>query len=273
VSNAAINIAINGAAGRMGRQLLAAVAESSNATLTGAFDAPGQACIGVDSSLLSGGAVTGVPVQDNVAATLAAFNCVIDFSAPAVSIKLLETLQTGSHRVVIGTTGFTDAQLAVMRAAATRIPIVFAANYSIGITLTLSLLEQAAATLKDDYDIEIIEAHHRHKVDAPSGTALAMGGVIADALDRDLKQCAVYGREGITGERDRQTIGFESIRAGDIIGEHTVLFAGNGERIEITHRATERMTFARGAVRAAVWLADQPPGLYDMRHVLGIISR
>jgi 4-hydroxy-tetrahydrodipicolinate reductase len=172
--------------------------------------------------------------------------------------------------MVIGTTGLDPAQKAELAAAAARTPIVFAANMSVGVTLCLALLRQAAQVLGDDFDVEIIEAHHRHKVDAPSGTALRMGEVVAQALGRDLSQCAVYGREGQTGARDRQTIGFATVRGGDIVGDHTVLFAGDGERIEITHKASSRLTFARGALRAAAWLKGRPPGLYDMQDVLGL---
>jgi len=264
------NIAINGAAGRMGRQLLAAVAERDDTVLVGATDAPGQACIGVDASVLSGGAEYGVPVVDNLEALAPSTEVIIDFTAPTVSLAVLEAAAKVNKSVVIGTTGFTPEQLEQLSTYAKTIPIMFAPNYSVGVTVTLDLIAKAAKALGDDYDVEIIEAHHRHKVDAPSGTAVKMGEVVADALGRDLADCAVYGREGIAGARDTKTIGFETIRAGDIIGDHTVLYAGNGERIEITHKATDRMTFARGAVRAAIWLAEQPAGLYDMRDVLGL---
>ena len=254
----------------MGRQLLTAIAERDDAQLSAASDAPGQPCIGLDASLLSGGQPDGVIVSDQMAQAAAQSDVIIDFTAPAVSLALLDAIAGTDARIVIGTTGFTGDQLAQLHEHAANTPIVFAPNYSIGVTVTLSLLQQAASALGDDYDVEVIEAHHRHKVDAPSGTALKMGEVVAQALERNLDECAVYGRQGITGERHRRTIGFETIRAGDIIGEHTVLFAGNGERIEITHRATDRMTFARGAVRSALWLANQPAGLYDMTHVLGL---
>ncbi len=270
MSETNVNIAINGAAGRMGRQLLSAVAERPGTVITAAVDAPGQACIGVDTSVLSGGEPTGVNTSDNVSSVLSAFDTIIDFTAPKVTLALLKSLRGSNKRIVIGTTGFNASQLDEISSAAQELPIVFAANYSIGVTVALSLLEQAAKALGDDYDVEISEAHHHHKVDAPSGTALAMGNAVADALSRDLAQCAVYGREGITGARDPKTIGFATVRAGDIIGEHTVLFAGNGERLEVTHKATDRMTFARGAVRAAHWLSSQSAGLYDMTHVLGI---
>lgn len=265
------NLAVNGAAGRMGRQLLGAIAEREDAVLSGASDAPGQASIGVDASVLSGGASTGVVVEDNLNNIVKSSDVVIDFTAPKVSLSVLERCVDTNTAVVIGTTGFDPEQLEQLNSYAQRMPIMFAPNYSIGVTVTLDLLEKAARALGDDYDVEIIEAHHRHKVDAPSGTAIKMGEVVADALGRDLATCAIYGRQGITGERETQTIGFETIRAGDIIGDHTVLYAGNGERVEITHRATDRMTFARGAVRAAVWLSEQPAGIYDMRNVLGLV--
>lgn len=270
ILNTLVNLAVNGAAGRMGRQLLSAIAERDDAQLSAASDAPGQACIGLDASLLSGGQPNGVIVNDQMAKSARECDVIIDFTAPAVSLALLDAVAGSDTRVVIGTTGFNNDQLAHLREHATTTPIVFAPNYSIGVTVTLALLQQAAKALGDDYDVEIIEAHHRHKVDAPSGTAIKMGEVVAQALGRDLEDCAIYGRQGITGERETKTIGFETIRAGDIIGEHTVLFAGNGERIEVTHRATDRITFARGAVRSAVWLASQPAGLYDMTHVLGL---
>lgn len=276
MSDSPVKIAINGAAGRMGRQLLAAVAERPDTIVSAAVDAPGQPSIGVDTSVLSGGEATGVVVSDNVQGILSSdssdFDTIIDFSAPKVTLALLDTLKGSGKRVVIGTTGFNPAELDSLYHAAEQMPVVFAANYSIGVTVALSLLRQAAMALGDDYDVEISEAHHHHKVDAPSGTALAMGHAVADALNRDLDQCAVYAREGITGARDPKSIGFATVRAGDIIGEHTVLYAGNGERLEITHKATDRMTFARGAVRAAHWLSTQADGLYDMTHVLGIAN-
>lgn len=265
-----IALSVNGAAGRMGRQLLVAIDEREDVRLGAAADAPGQACIGVDTSVLAGGRASGITVVDNVAALAASSDVIIDFTAPAVSLALLDALQGQDTRVVIGTTGFSGEQLERLRDHARERAILFAPNYSVGVTVTLSLLQQAARAFGDDYDVEIIEAHHRQKVDAPSGTALKMGEVVAAALGRDLADCAIYGREGITGAREARTIGFETIRAGDIVGEHTVMFAGAGERIEITHKASDRMTFARGAVRGAVWLALQPAGLYDMTHVLGL---
>ncbi|MFK7890492.1 MAG: 4-hydroxy-tetrahydrodipicolinate reductase, partial [Granulosicoccus sp.] len=225
---------------------------------------------GLDVSVLTGTEPTGVIVSDTAEALLAKAEVIIDFTAPEASLALLRDAAESGKRVVIGTTGFSREQLDELHALAESVPVVFAPNYSVGVTVTLALLQQAAKALGDAYDVEIIEAHHRHKVDAPSGTAVKMGEVVATALHRNLDECAIYGRQGITGARDSKTIGFETIRAGDIIGEHTVMFAGNGERVEITHKATDRMTFARGAVHAALWLADRGPVLYDMTHVLGL---
>jgi 4-hydroxy-tetrahydrodipicolinate reductase len=198
------------------------------------------------------------------------FDVLIDFTRPDASMEFIELCRQAGKKVVIGTTGYTDAQKALINQAAKDIAIVLAPNFSVGVNLSLKLLEMAAKVMGDYTDIEIIEAHHRHKIDAPSGTALRMGEVVAATLGRDLKDCAIYGREGNTGERDRKTIGFSTIRAGDIVGEHTVMFADEGERLEITHKATSRMTFANGAVRAAVWLATKHNGMFDMQDVLGL---
>jgi len=265
-------IAIYGAAGRMGRQLLQAVSENPETTLTDAFEAPGQIALGQDVSVLAGGDALGVTLVDEIKPAEQAFDVVVDFTAPVATLKLLDALGDSDKSVVIGTTGMDAAALKVLNEHAKKRAIVFASNYSVGVTLSLSLLADAARALGDDYDVEITEAHHRHKVDAPSGTALSMGHAVADALGRDLDTDAIYGREGITGARDSKTIGFTTVRAGDIIGDHTVLFAGNGERLEITHKAVDRMTFARGAIRAANWVSTQAPGLYDMRDVLGLTS-
>jgi 4-hydroxy-tetrahydrodipicolinate reductase len=198
------------------------------------------------------------------------FDVLIDFTRPEATLAHLAICRGAGKAMVIGTTGFDEDQKAVIREASKDIPVVFAPNMSVGVNLCFKLLELAARVMGDAADIEIIEAHHRHKVDAPSGTALRMGEVVADALGRNLEDCAVYGREGVTGERERETIGFETIRAGDIVGEHTVMFAAEGERVEITHKASSRMTFAGGAVRAAAWLGDRPRGLFDMQDVLGL---
>ncbi|HAU06238.1 MAG TPA: 4-hydroxy-tetrahydrodipicolinate reductase, partial [Gammaproteobacteria bacterium] len=194
----------------------------------------------------------------------------IDFSLPDVTMTLLPVCQQQGCRLIIGTTGFSAQQKQDIATLSQHIGVVLAPNMSVGVNLSLNLLRTAARVLGQESDIEIIEAHHRHKVDAPSGTALRMGEVVAETLGRDLSQCAVYGREGITGARDKETIGFATVRAGDIVGEHTVLFAAEGERVEISHKASSRMTFALGAMRAATWLVQQPVGLYDMQAVLGL---
>jgi 4-hydroxy-tetrahydrodipicolinate reductase len=211
-----------------------------------------------------------VSVVDDLGTVLEHFDVVIDFTRPEVSISLIELCRQSGKKLVIGTTGYSECQKALINEAAKDVAIVLAPNMSVGVNLSLKLLEMAARVMGDSTDIEVIEAHHRHKVDAPSGTALRMGEVVADALGRDLKDCAIFGREGITGERDRKAIGFSTIRAGDIVGEHTVMFVDEGERLEITHKASSRMTFANGAVRAAIWLKDKKNGLYDMQDVLGL---
>lgn len=262
-------IAITGAGGRMGRVLLEAANETEGLTVSAAIERAGSSLVGVDAGELVGIGKLGVTVVDNLAEA-AGFDVLIDFTRPEVTLANLAVCRERGSAMVIGTTGFDDAQKATIAEASNDIGIVFAPNMSVGVNLCLKLLETAAKVLGDEVDIEVIEAHHRHKVDAPSGTALRMGEVVADALGRDLKKCAVYGREGQTGERDRKTIGFETIRAGDIVGDHTVMFASMGERVEITHKASSRMTFANGAMRAALWLGGRKSGLYDMQDVLGI---
>ncbi len=264
------NILITGAAGRMGRNLIIAVDEADGAILSAAIERQGSSMVGVDAGELAGLDKNNVLVLDDITKALAQFDVCIDFTAPAVTIENIKACRTAGRKMVIGTTGFSDEQKQIIAEAAEDIAIVFAPNMSVGVNLTFKLLDIAARVLGDSVDIEVIEAHHRHKVDAPSGTALRMGEVVADALGRDLKECAVYGREGQTGERERKTIGFETIRAGDIVGEHTVMFADIGERVEITHKASSRMTFANGAVRAAQWLKDYDKGLFDMQDVLGL---
>jgi len=256
----------------MGRQLLMAAAENTQCQLTSAIEAPGSSAVGSSVALLAAelADLSDLMVVSDACEVADSFDVIVDFTRPEATLQMLEKLDGSDTSFVIGTTGFSDEQHQQLEAASQRHPIVFASNYSAGVTLTLNLLETAAASLGDDYDVEIIEAHHRNKVDAPSGTALSMGQSVARALGRDLDECAVYGRQGNTGVRDTQTIGFETVRAGDIIGDHTVLFAGQGERIEITHRATDRMTFARGAIRAACWLSNRPAGLYNMHDVLGL---
>ncbi len=265
-----LNIAVTGAAGRMGRALIEACHESDSCKLSAALEHAGNSLIGSDAGDMAGLGSLDVQLVDSLAATANNFDTLIDFTRPEVTLSNLEYCVANKKNIVIGTTGFTDEQKTHITEAAKSIGVMFAPNMSVGVNLCFKLLEIAARVMGDEVDIEVIEAHHRHKVDAPSGTAVRMGEVNADALGRDLKECAVYGREGITGERDRGTIGFETIRAGDIVGEHTVMFADIGERVEITHKASSRMTFANGAVRAALWLQDQPNGLYDMQDVLGL---
>jgi len=263
-------LAITGAAGRMGRTLLEVGSSTDGVSVGAALEREGHAVIGIDAGEMAGLGALDVNVATDLSALTDQFDVLIDFTVPFATLANIEICRKAGKAVVIGTTGFTDEQKQQIAAAAKDIPIVFAPNMSVGVNLCLKLLDMAARVLGDDVDIEIIEAHHRHKVDAPSGTALRMGEVVAEALGRDLKECAVYGREGISGERDRKTIGFETIRAGDIVGDHTVMFAGIGERVEITHKASSRMTFANGAVRAAGWLADKKAGLFDMQDVLGL---
>lgn len=263
-------IAITGAAGRMGRMLIEATHQAPETQLAAALEHPDNTLLGNDAGLVAGIGAANVTIGTDLAAVAPHFDVLIDFTRPAATLANVTSCQTLGKRLVIGTTGFTAEQKAHIQQAAADIAIVFAPNMSVGVNLTFKLLEMAAKVLQDSVDIEIIEAHHRHKVDAPSGTALRMGEIIAEALGRDLASCAVYGREGQTGERDRHTIGFETIRAGDIVGEHTALFADVGERIEITHKASSRMTFAKGAVRAAHWLMQHERGLFDMQDVLGL---
>ena len=264
-----MKIAVAGASGRMGRMLVDAIGAAPDAQLAGALDVPGSPGVGSDAGAFSG-QLAGVAIASDLAVGLADAEYLIDFTRPEGTLKHLAYCAEHGIKVIIGTTGFDDAGKAAIKAAAEKTAIVFAPNMSVGVNVTLKLLELAAKSLSEGYDIEIIEAHHRHKVDAPSGTALKMGEVIADALGRDLKDCAVYGREGVTGERDPSTIGFATIRGGDIIGDHTVLFAGTGERIEISHKSSSRESYANGSLRAARFLADKTSGLYDMQDVLAL---
>jgi len=264
-----MNIAVAGASGRMGRMLVEAIGQDPGARLAGALDQPASPFVGSDAGAFNG-QLTGVVIASDLAEGLQDAQVLIDFTRPEGTLKHVAYCAEHGIKLVIGTTGFDAAGKAAIAEAAKRTAIVFAPNMSVGVNVTLKLLEMAARSLSEGYDIEIIEAHHRHKVDAPSGTALKMGEVIADALGRDLKQCAVYGREGVTGERDPSTIGFATVRGGDIVGDHTVLFAGIGERIEISHKSSSRVTYAHGALRAARFLADKTSGLYDMQDVLGL---
>ena len=264
-----LKIAVAGASGRMGRMLIEAIAAAPDATLSGALDREGSPFIGSDAGAFSG-QLTGVVIQSDLDKGLAGADYLIDFTRPEGTLRHLEVCADKGIKVIIGTTGFDDEGKAAIRAAGDKTAVVFAPNMSIGVNVTLKLLEMAAKNFSEGYDIEIIEAHHRHKVDAPSGTALKMGEVIADALGRDLKECAVYGREGVTGERDPSTIGFATVRGGDIVGDHTVLLAGTGERIEISHKSSSRVTYVHGALRAARFLAGKPNGLFGMDDVLGL---
>ena len=262
-----LNIVIVGAGGRMGRTLIESVLTTPGCRLHAALERADSPFLGQDAGLFSG-QTTGVAITADLAAALQGADALIDFTRPEGSLAYLAACRAAGVSMIIGTTGFDDAGKAAIAAAAQEIGVVFAANFSVGVNLTFKLLEIASQVLADGYDIEIIEAHHRYKVDAPSGTALRMGEVIAETLGRDLKTCAVYGREGITGERDPNTIGFATVRGGDVVGDHTALFAALGERVEISHKASSRATFANGAVRAALWLADKPSGLFDMQDVL-----
>lgn len=263
-------IAISGAGGRMGRALVQAVVATEGATLAAALERPDSSLIGADAGELAGVGQLGVRLSGDLAAVVNDFDVLIDFTVPAATAANIEICRKAGKKIVIGTTGLNDEQKTVLKKAAAEIGLVYSGNYSIGVNVTLRLLELAAKTFGDTVDVEIIEAHHRHKIDAPSGTALMMGEAVAGALDRDLKEVAVYERYGHTGARDRQTIGFQTIRGGDIVGDHNVMFIGEGERVEIRHVATSRMNFANGAVRAAVWLGDKPAGSYDMRDVLNL---
>ena len=262
-------IAVAGASGRMGRMLVEAIAQADDCRLSAALDMPGSAALGEDAAAFSGKAV-GVAVRADVEQALPGSAFLIDFTRPEGTMEHLAVCTRLGIGMVIGTTGFSEAQKAQIAQAAQSIPIMMAPNMSVGVNVTLKLLEMAAKALSTGYDIEIIEAHHRHKVDAPSGTALRMGEVIAQALGRDLQECGVFAREGITGERDPSSIGFSTIRGGDIVGDHTVLFAGTGERIEITHKSSSRSTYAQGSLRAVRFLADKPHGLFNMFDVLGL---
>ena len=264
-----MKIAIAGSTGRMGRTLIEAVLASADLKLSAALDVAGSAQIGKDAGEALGSAC-GVAVSADYAAGVAASDCLIDFTRPEGSLMHLGACVKSGTSMVIGTTGFSAEGRQRIVDASKRIAIVFAPNMAVGVNAAFKLAEVAALILGDAYDVEIVEAHHRHKVDAPSGTALKLGEIVAAALGRDLKACAVYGREGDTGERDTASIGFHSVRGGDIVGEHTVIFAGSGERVEVTVRSQSRVTYAAGALRAARFLEGKAPGLYDMQDVLGL---
>ncbi len=262
-------ICIAGASGRMGRMLIEAVHQAQDCRLAGALDVPDSPGMGLDASGFLGHA-SGVTITSDIRHALKGCEVLIDFTRPEGTMAHVALCREMGVKMVIGTTGFSDAQKATIDAASKDIAIMLAPNMSVGVNVTLKLLEMAAKALSSGYDIEIIETHHRHKVDAPSGTALKMGEVIANALGRDLKGHAVFAREGITGARDPSAIGFSAIRGGDIVGDHTVMFAGIGERIEITHKSSNREGYAQGGLRAVRFLAAHKTGMFDMFDVLGL---
>ena len=264
-----LRVAVAGASGRMGRMLIEAVLGSGDCTLSAALDVAGSPALGQDAAAFLG-RPCGVTIAADVNAAAAVSDVLIDFTRPEGTLAHLQACRAHGTRMVIGTTGFSEVQKQEIAEHAAHIGIVMSPNMAVGVNVVLRLLDMAARALAQGYDIEIVEAHHRHKVDAPSGTALRMGEVVAAALGRDLQDCAVYGREGVTGERDPSTIGFATVRGGDVVGDHTVMFMGTGERIEITHKSSSRVTYAQGSLRAARFLAASPAGLYDMAQVLGL---
>lgn len=265
-----VKIAVTGAAGRMGKTLIEAVNLAEGCELSAAIERPESSLIGADAGELAGLGKMGVAIVGDIRQVVDQFDVLIDFTAPVATLANAVACAAAGKGMVIGTTGFDEAQKAQLTEAIGPIAVCQASNFSTGVNLCFTLLDMAARVLGDEVDIEVYEAHHRHKVDAPSGTALSMGQVVADALGRDLDRVAVYGREGQTGARERDTIGFATVRAGDIVGDHTVMFCADGERVEITHKASSRMSFARGAARAATWLSGQAAGRYDMQDVLGL---
>ncbi|HTP66089.1 MAG TPA: 4-hydroxy-tetrahydrodipicolinate reductase [Geobacteraceae bacterium] len=265
-----IKIAVSGSGGRMGGRVIAAVQETDGVELSGALERIGHPLLGQDAGIVAGCGALGVNITDNLNEVVKGCDVLIDFTAPKVSLKNLEVCGLFSKAIVIGSTGFTAEEKALAKELAMDIPVVLAPNMSVGVNVCFKVLADIARILGDDFDVEIVEAHHRLKKDAPSGTAVRMGEVVAGALGRDYRKVANCHREGITGERTREEIGMQTIRGGDIVGDHTVYFIGQGERIELTHRAHTRDMFSRGAVRAAKWVVCQTPGLYDMQDVLGL---
>jgi|TARA_B110000971_G_scaffold74524_1_gene76470 4-hydroxy-tetrahydrodipicolinate reductase len=265
-----IRVAVAGCAGRMGKTLVQAIEEAPQLSLGAAFEHPGHSFIGADAGTLAGIGAKGILISADPESQVDAFDVVIDFTIPEATLGLADICARNNRSMVIGTTGLTAVQLDQLEQLAKRTSLFISPNMSVGVNLSLRLIELAAKALGDDVDVEVIEAHHRHKVDAPSGTALRIGEVLAKALGRDLDENAIYGRQGITGARDSKTIGFSTIRGGDIVGEHTVMFAGEGERLEITHRAHSRSNFAQGALRAVGFVHGKEPGLYNMQDLLGL---
>lgn len=262
-------IAVCGAAGRMGQRIVVAITEAG-CTLSGALERPGHPRIGEDAGSVAGCPSLGVPISDDVNAVVAGCDVLIDFTTPAVSLKNIEVCALKKKPIVVGSTGFTPEERALAAELARGIPCVIAPNMSVGVNVCFRVLKDIARALGDGFDVEIVELHHNKKKDAPSGTAVRMGEVVAEALGRDYHQVARCCREGIVGERTREEIGMQTVRGGDIVGEHTVYFIGQGERIELTHRAMTRDMFSRGSVRAAQWVVGQKPGIYDMQDVLGL---
>ncbi len=265
-----LNIAVSGAAGRMGTRIITLAMDNNDLNVIGALEHKDHKKIGVDVGEIIGTAKTGIALSDSLSDISDTVDVIVDFSTPASSLSLIREAASGNTAIVIGTTGFSREHISEIKSFSSTIPCVLAPNMSVGVNLLLKTLGDIARVLGDDYDVEIVEAHHRLKKDAPSGTALRMAQVLAEALNRDLEQTAVYSRKGLIGERTKKEIGIQTVRAGDIVGEHTVLFGGLGERIEIAHRASSRDTFARGALKAALWISQQQPGLYDMQDVLGL---
>ena len=265
-----IKVVVAGVAGRMGCRLVSLVKESPVLTLAGALEGQGHQSLGDDAGETAGAGHAGITITDDLAALMERGEVVIDFSAPKATLEHLRIVAEHRRAMVIGTTGFSASELEELKSLARQIPCVFSPNMSVGVNLIYKVIGEMAKTLGDEYDIEVIEAHHRLKKDAPSGTALKIAEILADSVNRDLNQVGVYARKGLIGERSRGEIGIQTIRAGDIVGDHTILFGGIGERIEVTHRASSRDTFVRGALRAARWVVRQPPGLYDMMDVLGL---
>lgn len=265
-----LKIAVTGAAGRMGQRIIACIHDTEGAALGGATERAGSSSIGRDAGELAGVGRLDVAIADSIDKALANAAVLIDFTSAEASLGHLKAAASSKKAIVIGSTGFSAAQMDEVKALARDIPCVLAPNMSVGVNVLLKALDLVARTLGDGYDVEIVEAHHRLKKDAPSGTAMKIAQVLAASLDRNLDEVAVYERKGLTGERTTKEIGIQTIRGGDIVGDHTVYFATMGERLEFTHRASSRDTFARGAIRAAQWVVDQKPGLYDMQDVLGL---
>lgn len=265
-----IKIAVCGAAGRMGQRIINSVIETEGVQLSGALERPGHPLAGQDVGQVAGCGTLGIVISDDINAVVAGCDVLIDFTTPKVSLKNLEVCGLNGKAIVIGSTGFTAEERTLAQELAKDVPVVLAPNMSVGVNVCFKILKDVARTLGNDFDVEIVELHHNKKKDSPSGTAVRMGEVVAEALGRDYSKVANYHREGICGERTKTEIGMQTVRGGDIVGEHTVYFIGMGERIEISHRAMTRDMFSRGSVRAAQWVVSQQPGLYDMQDVLGL---